>query len=205
MRTLDPQKNLAQRTKILEKSRTLFARQGFAETSMTQIGLACRLTKPALYHYFKSKGDILSGLLEYTWAQTEEQIAKLPKARTLEELLLVTGKAYLDHMEDPRNVELCQISMKECTHNAQVQDQSLSMMKPRMDKKIMDLFGPYFKKGTTRQEIRIFTCQYFGALFYYVFLDKMMGKKLELPAGQEHYLKSLAETFSKSKFGGRNV
>jgi AcrR family transcriptional regulator len=197
MRTLDPQKNLAQRRKILEKSCTLFALKGFAETTMSAIGRACKLTKPALYHYFKSKEEILSGLFEDTWLSTQEQISKLPKVTNLKELLMVAGRTYLEHMEEPRNIELCKITLKESAQHALVRQQSLSFVRPKMEKHILSVFGPYVRKGTPEKEIRLFACQFFGSLFYYAFVDKIMGEGQRLPASRERYLESLVEIFSK--------
>jgi AcrR family transcriptional regulator len=196
MRTLDPKKHENQRHKIIERSRSLFAKHGFAETSMSAIGRACHLTKPALYHYFKSKEAILSGIFEASWKAAEAQINKLPKASNLSELLLVTGAVYLEYMDDPRNLELCKISLKEGDHNSVVHAKSISFVQPRMDRHILGLFAPYFKKGASQGSIRVFACQFFGALFYYTFVDKMMGETKRLPASREHYLQSLVQIFS---------
>jgi AcrR family transcriptional regulator len=43
----------------------LFARQGFANTSVQQIVDAAGVTKGAMYHYFRSKDDLLFGIYEH--------------------------------------------------------------------------------------------------------------------------------------------
>jgi AcrR family transcriptional regulator len=196
MRTLDPQKHEQQRCKIIDRARSLFARMGFSETSMSAIGRACRLTKPALYHYFKSKEAILSGIFEENWRLAEAQISQLPRAATLKDLLRVCGQAYLSHMDDPRNLELCKITLKEGAHSALIKKQSISVVQPRMESQIVAVFRPYFKKGASTSEIRLFACQFFGSLFYYTFIDKMMGEGEKLPASRDRYLTSLVEVFS---------
>jgi AcrR family transcriptional regulator len=48
---------------ILEKTAALFATRGYAASSIGDIAEACGCSKSRLYHYFKSKEDILSTML----------------------------------------------------------------------------------------------------------------------------------------------
>ena len=48
---------------ILEKTAALFALRGYAASSIGDIAEACGCSKSRLYHYFKSKEDILSTML----------------------------------------------------------------------------------------------------------------------------------------------
>lgn len=50
-------------TQIVEAATELFAERGFAGTSLQDIADATGLTRPALYHYFSSKEDLLSRLV----------------------------------------------------------------------------------------------------------------------------------------------
>lgn len=50
-------------TQILEAATELFAARGFAGTSLQDVAEATGLTRPALYHYFSSKEDLLSKLV----------------------------------------------------------------------------------------------------------------------------------------------
>ncbi len=52
------------RRHILDTAAELFATNGFDRTSMADIAQASGLEKPSLYHYFKSKKSILSGVLD---------------------------------------------------------------------------------------------------------------------------------------------
>jgi AcrR family transcriptional regulator len=51
-------------TQILELSAELFARQGFAATSLQDIAESIGISRPALYHYFSSKDEILARLTD---------------------------------------------------------------------------------------------------------------------------------------------
>jgi len=49
--------------RIFEQAARLFAEQGYAGTSLQDIADAVGVTRPALYYYFRSKDDILAGLV----------------------------------------------------------------------------------------------------------------------------------------------
>src|SRR6201996_4618869 len=52
------------RTRILSVALRLFAGQGYANTSLRQIADELGVTKAALYFHFKTKEDIVNGILQ---------------------------------------------------------------------------------------------------------------------------------------------
>ncbi|MGQ0467821.1 MAG: TetR/AcrR family transcriptional regulator [Sporichthyaceae bacterium] len=54
----------AQRARVVAIAADIFSRRGFRATSMNEIAAAAGLSKPTLYHYFRSKEEIL--VLLYT-------------------------------------------------------------------------------------------------------------------------------------------
>ena len=57
----------AQRERILQAAATLFAAQGYANTTMAQIVRALEVTKPFVYYYFRDKQEIFETL---SWRPT---------------------------------------------------------------------------------------------------------------------------------------
>jgi TetR/AcrR family transcriptional regulator len=53
-----------QRDIILAQAAALFARQGYAGTSMNEVAAACGVSKPALYHYVRDKHALLALICE---------------------------------------------------------------------------------------------------------------------------------------------
>lgn len=53
-----------QRELILLRAAELFAQRGYSATSMNGVAEACGLSKPALYHYFRDKYDLLVNIAE---------------------------------------------------------------------------------------------------------------------------------------------
>ena len=67
-----------QREFILNQAAQLFARQGYAATSMNEVAQACGLSKPAIYHYFRDKYALLFEICDthLTRLQALQQEAK---------------------------------------------------------------------------------------------------------------------------------
>lgn len=53
-----------QRELILRRAAELFARLGYASTSMNQVAEACGFSKPTLYHYYRDKDALLVSICD---------------------------------------------------------------------------------------------------------------------------------------------
>ncbi|MBS2533604.1 TetR/AcrR family transcriptional regulator [Catenulispora sp. NF23] len=62
-RTRGPRRALVE-AEILDEAARLFATRGFAATSMQEIATALGTSRPALYHYFTGKDEILTRLVQ---------------------------------------------------------------------------------------------------------------------------------------------
>jgi len=62
------QRREMRREAILEVAAPLFVRRGVAATSLDHIASALGLTRPALYHYFRDKNQILIAIVERAFA-----------------------------------------------------------------------------------------------------------------------------------------
>jgi AcrR family transcriptional regulator len=72
----------AQRARVLSVSAEIFSRQGFRATSMNEIAAAVGLSKPTLYHYFRSKEELLvriySAVLDESVEGARQIVASAP-------------------------------------------------------------------------------------------------------------------------------
>lgn len=69
------------RSSILDAAARLFAAQGFRNTSIVDIGLACEASKSRMYHYFASKEAMLEEMLTQhvaTLVQMAAEVVALP-------------------------------------------------------------------------------------------------------------------------------
>jgi AcrR family transcriptional regulator len=80
------------REAIMTAAAELFRDRGFRETSLSDIGAAAGVSGPAIYRYFKSKGELLSVLIEeaaIVWRGTVDEVLNedRPPQDTLERLI----------------------------------------------------------------------------------------------------------------------
>lgn len=64
-------------TKLMRVSVALFAEQGYAQTSVQQIVDAAGVTKGAMYHYFRSKDDLLFDIYDRLLSLQRERLDEI--------------------------------------------------------------------------------------------------------------------------------
>ena len=62
------------RATILAEARTIFARQGYAETSLREIAEAVGIKTPSLYAHFPSKEALFAEIMVQLWERSMAQI-----------------------------------------------------------------------------------------------------------------------------------
>jgi TetR/AcrR family fatty acid metabolism transcriptional regulator len=91
-RRSDPDASELRRNQILDAAMPVFARLGFEHARMDDIVEASGLSKGALYWYFKSKEEIITGILRRLFTTDIEQLRDLLESEgtVSERLLLLT-------------------------------------------------------------------------------------------------------------------
>lgn len=80
---------------IMEKAIQLFMRRGYKRTTMRELAKAVNIQAPGIYHYFRSKKDILYQINETNWQKFCEQVlAEARKEDNPEERI----KSYIRNM-----------------------------------------------------------------------------------------------------------
>jgi AcrR family transcriptional regulator len=96
-----------QREVILARAAELFAQRGYTATSMNEVAAACGITKPALYHYWRDKHELLAQICEAHIARLQALVAevhaeRLPAEARLRRLILRFVEAYADAQAEHR-------------------------------------------------------------------------------------------------------
>jgi AcrR family transcriptional regulator len=182
--------------RILDAARRLFAEEGFHAASVSALAKACRLTKAGLYHYFPSKQAILHALHREVADQAVAQLEQFPRFATLGEAMQHAGRAYLTHFRDPKHLQMMQVKFKLGLHDPERADPSFSMEEPGLHEKMLGLFIPYLPKETPKKKAELFALQFFGGLFYYVFVQNQFRLPGHSPVDAEDYLQQLVQTFT---------
>jgi len=78
----------ARREAILQVATPLFVRRGFAATSLDDVAAALGLTRPAIYHYFPDKHQILLEIVERGFANLSKEAREIAgqKGRAIDKL-----------------------------------------------------------------------------------------------------------------------
>jgi AcrR family transcriptional regulator len=69
-----------QRRMILAHAAHLFARQGYAATSMNEVADACGLAKASLYHYYRDKYSLLNSIADTHVSRLRTVVAEVGEA-----------------------------------------------------------------------------------------------------------------------------
>ncbi len=73
MKKIGPRRDLMER-ELLERAAEIFAERGFANTTLQDIADAAKVGRTTLYHYFKSKDDFLTALVEDVTIQASRRM-----------------------------------------------------------------------------------------------------------------------------------
>jgi AcrR family transcriptional regulator len=96
------------RNTILNVAMELFARKGYAASSIREICHSAGITKPVLYYHFRSKEHLYQELMFDIFNQTRKNLLRLSKFRgSLRDLLvLYVSSEFRNCTKDPHSVRL---------------------------------------------------------------------------------------------------
>lgn len=151
--TSKPKKRDAEATKarILKAAKKVFAQNGLGGARVDEIAERAQANKRMLYHYFGSKEDLFTTVLEeaYLGIRTAEQkldLDRLPPAEALEELVRFTWNYYL------KNPEFVTLVNSENLHRAK-HIKSLPGL-PKTTSDLVDMVEKILKRGQDAGEFR---------------------------------------------------
>ena len=197
VKKLNQKKYSDQRTRLLSQARRLFAAQGVKETSMSQIAVACKVTKAALYHYFKSKESILKEILSCRGEEIADIRKRMEAAKTLEACLYEFAKIHLESMASAENLELLQILLSETQKSRDMKRTYMEFCDQNVTqcaKEIIRRFAPRLPE----KEARLAFYQFLAPLLHYTWNVKMVGPMDDLIGDDETFIRRLAKIHAKA-------
>ena len=88
--------------RLLRAAADLFAREGFAATSLDSVASAAGVTKGSLYHHFEGKADLFEAVFERQAAEQAERVgAVAARKREPWQVAYAGVRAFLDESQDP--------------------------------------------------------------------------------------------------------
>ena len=100
--TEEPSSKESVRQRLLAAATNLFARKGYAATTVREIVDSARVTKPVLYYYFQNKEGIYLELMRQTFSKVDYLVdfSRGEKGNTREKLLRLCDQAFSLFMEN---------------------------------------------------------------------------------------------------------
>lgn len=99
---LKPQELESRRREIIDAARACFLRNGFHQTTTDEICREAAITPGGLYHYFSSKEEIISAVIEQTARTTVERLHDtIEGAGDAQSAFREVGRFFVDFIQDP--------------------------------------------------------------------------------------------------------
>ncbi len=117
------------RQQILDAAVTSFSRKGFHQATIEDIRLEAGLSRGAVYHYFKSKEDIIDGLRQRSADETDSIFADVAEIEDPMANLIGLVDSTLDRMINPASLDANRLALflwAESLVNRRIMDGQLS-------------------------------------------------------------------------------
>jgi TetR/AcrR family transcriptional repressor of uid operon len=103
MPKLKPEEVEHRRQEIVEAARTCFLRSGFHQTTTDEICHEAAITPGGLYHYFGSKEEIISAVIEDTARTTVDNLSSIAKASgDVRSAVQALSSVFFERARDPQ-------------------------------------------------------------------------------------------------------
>ena len=117
------------RQQILDAAVTSFSRKGFHQATIEDIRLEAGLSRGAVYHYFKSKEDIIDGLRQRSADETDSIFADVAEIEDPMDNLIGLVDSTLDRIISPASLDANRLALflwAESLVNRRIMDGQLS-------------------------------------------------------------------------------
>jgi AcrR family transcriptional regulator len=145
----NPRKALV-RSQLIDKAAELFAKRGYARTTMNDIAEELGLKRSSLYHYFRNKEDILDALIEDQTVAPGQMLRRLiddTSLPPLEKLRRAFSESILRKLSESAQFRvLDQIEFEMPAHQA---DQH-----KRMKRQVLELWSQLISEGIASGDLR---------------------------------------------------
>ncbi len=197
MKTLNPVIHNKQRERIFKIAMHLFAVKGYGETSMSAIAQACKMQKASLYHYFKSKEQVLHELVRWRIKVIHSQINAFPIAKGPFEMLNQIGMSFLNDMEKKESQEFMQLMLRNAYTDPFMRKIFLTISKEQThDMDFNHCHGRLLHNKVGKKSQFMFLHQFIGSLIRYATEKKMWKTGPSLEFSDKEYVHSLATIFA---------
>jgi len=171
------------RAQLIDTALTVFAQKGLEGATVKDLSDEAGVAQGLLYHYFRSKEDLLRAALERHYFLPElRRITSPDRDRPAREVLLEVGKGFATMLRDRR--PLLQVMIREAPTNPEVAERIA-----RAQRESVRLLCDYLESRVAVGELRPHDTQVTARLLLYTVLMGHLTDTLD-----EAFLKAVVET-----------
>lgn len=165
------------REAILRAALSLFSERGFAAATTRELAARAGITEAAIYRYFRSKAEVLQGVLErYTFLPGLRRFAALPPDASLRDQLLTLGRKWR-HLAIERR-RLLALFLSEMPHEPEVARVVRESLVHQAEALLVQALGTRSAAGIPVEQLRTAVRLFFSSVLWHFVFEEQMGADL---------------------------
>jgi AcrR family transcriptional regulator len=192
-------KSMETQQRILNAAIKLFAAKGYHGTATVEIAKEAIVAEGTIFKYYKTKKQLLRGVLEFIIHEIIPSIMKLPSENVLQSLDLQNGKAavkqvLLEKVElIYQNKDCFKIVLNELQYHEDLKNEYLGRLLPGFIKYMEGIFNMGVEKGVFRSmnshnAVRSFMGMYWLMMIEKIILNQQLNISQELDGALDIYM-----------------
>ena len=139
------------KNQILNAAFEVFVRKGYAKTTMDDIVVVSKLSKGALYHYYKSKKELFLSLIDHWEIYTfKDFYDKKSQDKKASDILRFFGENVIKTLKTKKHAYIAEIEFRAMSN----QDIEIRNRSNILYRKLLDLFEKVINKGIKENEFK---------------------------------------------------
>ena len=139
------------KNQILNAAFEVFVKKGYAKTTMDDIVESSKLSKGALYHYYKSKKELFLSLIDHWEIYTfKDFYDKKSQDKKASDILRFFGENVINTLNEKKHAYIAEIEFRAMSN----QDAEIKKRSNILYGKLLELFEKVVKKGIKENEFK---------------------------------------------------
>jgi len=186
------------KNQILNAALKVFVVKGYSKTTMDDIVSASKLSKGALYHYYKSKKDLFLSLIDHWEVYTFKNFyKKKSNNKSACDTLRFFGENVLKTLENKKYAYIAEVEFWSLSN----QDKEIKERSQLLYDKLLNLFERVVKKGIENKEFKdldirktamMILAIFQGVNWFVIFNEKLISPKEYIESSIEMIINSIS-------------
>jgi AcrR family transcriptional regulator len=189
--------DVAVRERLLAGAISLFARKGYAATTVREIVAAAGVTKPVLYYYFEDKRAVLLAVLEAHWAEQAAVLEGFRPSGDVRETLTRLARLILKEAARAATGDVIRIVLAEAAPHPGIGRAFFQSLGPIFERRLLGAIRPHLSPGLTDATVLALFHQFVGSLAHYSLLQQVLRPGRRHLPGRDTFIALVVESFTR--------